>query len=145
MTGKIANLVRISHQPRRGARLWPTAQAVGPQTAMEGSSGGATDVLLRQAVPLHSFAPTGACKRKRFVPRADALGQNLSRLRRCAAGEKCELEPEHPLGVRVEDPFLDVVRKTEFAPFAQEALIRDARIIAPEHNLVLEPPSHVGF
>ena len=43
----------------------------------------------RQAVPLRCFAPAGACVGRRPVPRTDALGQILSRLRRCGAGEKC--------------------------------------------------------
>jgi len=53
--------------------------------------------------------------------------------------------PKNALGVAVEDAFHDIVFVSEFAPFAQYALVRQTRVIAPEHHLVLEPRSNIDL
>ncbi|MGH9783342.1 MAG: hypothetical protein ACRD88_04080, partial [Terriglobia bacterium] len=69
------------------------AQAVGPRTAMQCSPGGATEILIRKSVGIAFFRPyRGSLDSETLIPRADALGHNLSRFRRCVVGEKSGLE-----------------------------------------------------
>jgi len=52
---------------------------------------GATEFPPLHSVRNFSSAPAGACWVETSFPRAHALGYILSRLRRCAGGEKCAL------------------------------------------------------
>ena len=75
------------------------------------------------------------------LPNAHALilHRTLARRRPNTAemGGGADLKPEHPFCIGMEHPFPDLVGKPAFPPFAQQPLIRDAGIIAPEQNLIL--------
>ena len=58
---------------------------------------GATEISHVQTAGSLSFAPTGACCTKCFDPMATATGHTMTRLRRCAAGEKSGLEVAPPI------------------------------------------------
>src|SRR5581483_12280682 len=55
------------------------------------------------------------------------------------------LQAEHPLGVPVKNLLHHGVGIAELAPFLQDARVRQAGVIAPEHDLVLEPCAHVDL
>ena len=65
------------------------AKRDGIAAGIEASPVGATDRMFRQAVATPSFAPAGARRIERSVPRAYARGQIIARLRRCDASGKC--------------------------------------------------------
>src|SRR5262245_65998478 len=55
------------------------------------------------------------------------------------------LESEHALGVAVEDLLHHLVLVAELLPLREDARIGHARIVAAEHDLVLQPPAHVDL
>src|SRR5215469_13130 len=55
------------------------------------------------------------------------------------------LETEHTFRIAVEHSLHDVGRITEFVPFAQQAGMGDAGIIAAEDNLIRQAPANINF
>src|SRR5579884_2753569 len=55
------------------------------------------------------------------------------------------LQGQDPLGILMKDLFLDFVAVTELIPLPQDALIGHARVVASEHDLVLQPPTRVAL
>lgn len=49
------------------------------------------------------------------------------------------LQSQDPLRVAVKDFLHQLIRVTQFIPLSEEAIERDARIVAAEHDLVLKP------
>ncbi|MGH9785414.1 MAG: hypothetical protein ACRD88_14645, partial [Terriglobia bacterium] len=60
-------LTRISHQPRRGVRLWPTAQAVGPQAWMQPAPEGRQRSYFDHPFGIAFFRPYRGLFAKRLV------------------------------------------------------------------------------
>src|SRR5688500_7964054 len=53
-------------------------------------------------------------------------------------------EAEDAFGVAVVEFFQERIGEAELVPFLEQARVGDARIIAAEHHLVLEPAAHVA-
>jgi hypothetical protein len=56
----------------------------------------------------------------------------------------CSSQTEHALGVAVEDRVHDLVGEAEVGPLPQDPLVRHARVVAAEHDLVAQPAADVG-
>src|SRR5665213_3276477 len=54
-------------------------------------------------------------------------------------------EAENALGVAVKDFLHHLVGIAELAPFLEKTRMRNARIIAAEHDLVLQPRANIGL
>ena len=61
------------------------------------------------------------------------------------AGARRVLEAEDALGVLVEDLLHHLVGVAELLPLFEEPLVRHARIVAAEHDLVLQPAAHIDL
>src|SRR6266404_6437352 len=97
------------------------------------------DLRERSAVPpdRRSYSLTNKCRRHScWFPLP--IRSVLSRRRRGLA------KTEHAFRVPVKHALLDVVRITEFIPFAQQTHIRNARIIASKQNFLLQPAANVA-
>src|SRR5262245_38138377 len=54
-------------------------------------------------------------------------------------------QAEHSLGVHVKDLLHDVGGQAQLVPLAQQSSIRKTRIVAAEHDLVLQPTAGVAL
>src|SRR5947208_10347191 len=96
--------------------------------------------------------PRGRCFRAPRIPNSGAAARRLSSRARTSLlptarprPHCASLEPEDALGVLVEDLFHHLVRIAKLVPLAQDALVGHARIVAAEHDLVLQPAAHVDL
>src|SRR5579883_1439608 len=62
-----------------------------------------------------------------------------------AAGRGADSQAEDALGVGVEHLFQDGVRVAQLAPLAEQPLVGKARVVAAEHDLVLQPATNIAL
>src|SRR5574341_1810104 len=64
---------------------------------------------------------------------------------RTASTASSPSQPEDALRVAMEDLFHHLVLVAELAPFPEDTVVRHARVVAAEHDLVLQPAAHVDL